>query len=540
MAEIGREAEPPRDRPFASPDVVATPLQTDEAPKKTAKKTRTKKSTKETPVDPLDEPRAEYGLVHTADAMIATKEGKLQPGFHDPTDTAGILAWLNAGPFDIAWLAALLDDIPPPQALMERESAREQLIAALKGKAQSPARLVDVWMKQWETPAKDPAPVPSVEMPDLAREPAILDAFSKEVAGSGLVGERNTTRLLFLAMTSRVLPRPVSVVVKGVSAGGKSYAVQCVLDFFPPHTYWSRSALSPRALVYTTESFVHRMFVLFEAESIQGEDSGMAAYLIRSLLSEGRLMYETVIDSEAVMLDKPGPTGLITTTTATALHPENETRMFSVTVADTREQTRAVMQAIAEEREAVDRSEWHQLSDWIEQEDNRVTIPYARVLAGRIPPVAVRMRRDFAAILTLIRAHAVLHQHNRGRDDDGRIVALPEDYAVVRELVNSLASEGTGLSVPQTIRETVDAVADLLSEQKDDPFQPEGVTGKAVGVHLGLDKSAAKRRLDNAVAEGYVKNLEDRRFRPGRYVLDDPMPDTNDVAPLLPEGVEGV
>ena len=35
------------------------------------------------------------------------------------------------------------------------------------------------------------------------------------------------------------------------------------------------------------------------------------------------------------MIEREGPTGLIVTTTALRLHPENETRMLSLTVTDT-------------------------------------------------------------------------------------------------------------------------------------------------------------------------------------------------------------
>jgi hypothetical protein len=38
------------------------------------------------------------------------------------------------------------------------------------------------------------------------------------------------------------------------------------------------------------------------------------------------------------------------------------------------------------------------------------------------------------AVLNLIKAHAILHQASRDRDDQGRIVATVDDYAIVREL----------------------------------------------------------------------------------------------------------
>jgi hypothetical protein len=67
-----------------------------------------------------------------------------------------------------------------------------------------------------------------------------------------------------------------------------------------------------------------------------------------------------------------------------------------------------------------------------------------------VPPVAVRLRRDFEALLNLIRAHAVLHRATRETDQDGRVVATVEDYARVRELVADLVSEGVEAAVPPT------------------------------------------------------------------------------------------
>src|SRR5215213_11964446 len=78
--------------------------------------------------------------------------------------------------------------------------------------------------------------------------------------------------------------------------------------------------------------------------------------LPRSLLSEGRLRYETVEKTSEGMnprlTEREGPTGLIVTTTLPRLHPENETRLLSLTVTDTQDQTRSVLAALAEERAA--------------------------------------------------------------------------------------------------------------------------------------------------------------------------------------------
>ena len=107
--------------------------------------------------------------------------------------------------------------------------------------------------------------------------------------------------------------------------------------------------MSERALAYSEEPLRHRHIVIYEAAGISGE---FASYLMRSLLSEGRVRYETVEKvggrNQTRFIEREGPTGLIVTTTAVQLHPENETRLLSITVNDSREQTKAVLMALAD------------------------------------------------------------------------------------------------------------------------------------------------------------------------------------------------
>jgi hypothetical protein len=130
----------------------------------------------------------------------------------------------------------------------------------------------------------------------IAREPRILDRFVEDLKLSGLVGEERTAKLIYLAVTSRWFDRPVSIAVKGPSSGGKSHTVQQVLKFFPADAYYDLMAMSERALAYSTEPVQHRYVVLYEAAGMKGQT---ASYLIRSLLSEGRIRYETVEKARA-------------------------------------------------------------------------------------------------------------------------------------------------------------------------------------------------------------------------------------------------
>ena len=359
----------------------------------------------------------------------------------------------------------------------------------------------------------------------------ILGQFGLLCERRGLVGEGHNARILYLAVTSRLLDRPLSVVVKGPSSGGKSFTVEKVLDAFPPSAYYALSSMSEHALAYSQEPLVHRMLVLYEAVGLAGD---FGSYLLRSLLSEGRVRYETVEKGKdglvPRLIEREGPTGAITTTTWATLHPENETRMLSLTVRDDRDQTRAVFASLADRANGggpapVDLEAWQALQTWLELAGVKVvTIPFAHELAVRCEPTAVRLRRDFGAVLALIKAHAILHQRTR-QIDQGRIVAELADYRAVFGLIADLMNEGVAATVKPEVRATVDAVRDIYAQT----MTPVGL--RALADHLDLDKSAVSRRVAVARGEGWIVNQETRKGQPAQLVPGDPMPAEKPVLP---------
>jgi hypothetical protein len=240
---------------------------------------------------------------------------------------------------------------------------------------------------------------------------------------AGVVGEDRNLKLLYLALTSRVLDQPISLTVKGLSSAGKSFLTDQILLLFPPEAFEFFTSASPKFLFYTDASYKHRMLIFAETTGMRNEE---LAYTLRTLLSEGRLEHKTLVREgdhwKAKTLRKDGPTGLITSTTAVNLHPENETRYFSLTMNETAAQTRAVMKATAAENKApIDPYPWRALQRWISQQPAKISIPFALILADLAYAGAERMRRDFKRLLNLISTVAILHQATRKRDGEGEL-----------------------------------------------------------------------------------------------------------------------
>jgi hypothetical protein len=123
---------------------------------------------------------------------------------------------------------------------------------------------------------------PPIDWQSIAKSPDVLALFVETLTKCGVVGEERLAKILYLAVTSRLLSQPVSIAVKGPSSGGKSYTVGKVLSFFPKSAFRELAAMSQRALLYSDEPLQHRMLVIYEAAGF----SEFAEYLIRTLLSE--------------------------------------------------------------------------------------------------------------------------------------------------------------------------------------------------------------------------------------------------------------
>ncbi len=356
----------------------------------------------------------------------------------------------------------------------------------------------------------------------VASHENILDLFWNDLSKFGVVGEKRLCKSIFVALTTRFFKHPVPVIIKGPPGAGKSFVPENVFPFFPKTAYYNLTSSSPKALIYCKKSFKNRFLVYCEAP---GFESDFQDYLIRTLLSEGRIVYEV----RGKRIQKEGPTGLITSTTRINLNAENESRCLTFFANDSPEQTKRILSAIAqqcnsEEEEPV-RSiliKWRAFQKWLGLSSPLVAIPYAEALAKLINPWSIRLRRDFRQVLTMIKAHALIHQENRQRNSRGAIAATLKDYSAIYALLARPISEGLGLAVPYRIRKTVDAVKNIIERRKSGTKHFVLLTELAG--KLEIDQSTAAYRLTLAVAKGYLKNLSGKGLAQTKIILGDPMP----------------
>lgn len=191
-----------------------------------------------------------------------------------------------------------------------------------------------------------------------------------------------------------------------------------------------------------------------------------------------------------------------------------------MTIPDTRDRTAAILAAQASGRrlDPTVLAGWRSLDKFLERGSHHVVIPYVQTLGRLVPPVSLRLGRDFPSVLSLIRAHALLHRATRNYKG-GAVQATFDDYRQVRRLVEPVLSQGLGRTVSQAVRDTVDAVPKSMTDR-----WSEGVTVKFIADKLEIDESAASRRVRMALDLGALRNLQRGRFRPAQLVRGERLP----------------
>ena len=305
----------------------------------------------------------------------------------------------------------------------------------------------------------------------LLRDPKLLDRI---VADFNIVGEPVNKLVGYLAAISRKLDEPLAIVIQSTSAAGKSTVMDAVLAFVPPEDVVQFSALTGQALYYLADGELrHKVLSIVEEEG-----AAKASYALKLLQSEGHLTIASTgkeANTGRLMTQTyrvEGPVMLFLTTTSVQVDEELLNRCLILSVNEDREQTRAIHQAQRQK---------HTLHGLLSKQDRQTTLQVHRNAQRLLRPLLVanpyaealtflddktRTRRDHQKYLTLIRAVALLHQHQREVktiDHHGQQVQYIEVTPDDIDIANTLAHEVLGRSLdelpPQTRR-----LLDLLDQ----------------------------------------------------------------------------
>jgi len=268
--------------------------------------------------------------------------------------------------------------------------------------------------------------------------PHILDEFVADMKSTGFVGEEVNLKLGFLMGISRLLDKPLSVIVQSSSGTGKSFLLNAICNTTPPEALVFMSKLTPSSLYYMND-LKNKLLCVDEGHGSEG-----SLYPLRTLQSNHKLVLAlpvkdtstgTTITKQIVVR---GPVSFIESTTADSLHPENASRAIILKMDESPEQTMRILEAqrqgvmgdVEDRKESIFRK-WQNVGRLLSQCVPKIYIPYANKLKFPIGPNA---RRDNQKFLSLIQAVALLYS-KQGKIHNNTLHTTVAHYKTAHDLL---------------------------------------------------------------------------------------------------------
>jgi DNA-binding transcriptional ArsR family regulator len=356
---------------------------------------------------------------------------------------------------------------------------------------------------------------------DVLRSPNLLawvaDAFEKV----GIAGERNLALTVYLAGTSRLLSRPLAVIVQGPSSSGKSYVIEQVGRLFPPEAVLFATDLTPQALYYLEDGeLVHRFLVAGERTRKKHDETAESTKALRELIASGELSKMVAISDRdgprTEVIHKAGPIAYAESTTATNIFEEDANRCLVLQPDERPEQSRRIKEALARkyagkiDREEKTRTQEHCHALQRLLEPLPVVIPFAEVLFSALPDEPIEIRRACNFVGSMIETSALLHQYQRERDHLGRIIASPIDYWVTRDLLGDVLARCLAGKPSDGLQRFTERLRKFPGEQ----------TAKEIAGQLKMSERTVRELLGILLGLGLVEQSQPSRGPiPARWLI---------------------
>ena len=335
----------------------------------------------------------------------------------------------------------------------------------------------------------------------LLKDPKLLDRILGDFDQCGLVGEEINKLIGYLAAVSRHLESPLAVVVQSSSAAGKSSLMDAVLQFVPEEERIQYSAMTGQSLYYMGEmDLKHKVLAIVEEEG-----ASRATYALKLLQSEGSLSIASTGKDPATgklvthQYRVEGPVMMFLTTTAIDIEEELLNRCVVLSVNEDREQTKAIHRLQREQQTLAGLLKRQRRKQLIRLHQNAqrllkplfVVNPFVDELT--FPDALTRMRRDHMKYLTLIRAIALLYQHQRPvKTEHGLsyIEATREDIATADRLMKELMRQSLD-ELPAQTRRLLGLIEEMVNGREGFQF-----SRRDVRAHTGWGATQVRIHLD--------------------------------------------
>ncbi len=279
-----------------------------------------------------------------------------------------------------------------------------------------------------------------LELQAFLQNPCLVDNINQKLGEAGIIGEELTRQAAFVVAASFQHKHPLSAIVQGTSGSGKSYLINTIAQCMPPDAVLSLTRASSMSLFYMDSNDLHRKLILIQ--DWDGLDSE-TQFALREFQSAGSITNlrpykdRKTGDIQSKNTEIRASFATLAATTGNVYY-DNYSRSIVFGVEESEAQTRAIVERqnrlraglVNVQDEEAAKAFLRDMQGLLQTYP--VLIPFAHQL--QIPATGLALRRLNEQFLNFLEQITLLHQYQREQDEQGRLIATPEDARIAIEL----------------------------------------------------------------------------------------------------------
>jgi len=388
-----------------------------------------------------------------------------------------------------------------------------------------------------ENPA-EPAASPELsqqerqEAEEFGRDENLIEHITDDFEACGLIGENISKLVAYIAMVTRKMDDPVSVLILSSSGAGKTALQDICLNFCPPEDVIKLTSLTGKALFYKEKlSLKHKVLALEE-----GAGAENASYAIRSLITSRELVIESTMKDNATgkmttMVNRvEGPTTVFLTTTNPETDAESRSRFIVISIDESREQTRRILEFQRKQQTLDGLTSRNRVKEIVQRHRNyqkllrplEVVNPFADKLV--YTDDTLQGRRDQPKYLAMIKAVAFLRQMQKPmkRTDTGMEYIEVDHHDI--EIANKLMMEILDTATSEVSRPSINLLIlldEMVKQAGKSGNSPDDITfsRRTIREFTGWTNTRLHVHLKELVSFEYLLVVAGRNGIPFQYRL---------------------
>jgi DNA primase len=354
---------------------------------------------------------------------------------------------------------------------------------------------------------------------ELANDKNLINTIKEKLTHTGIVGEEENKTFLFVIAVSHIQENPLNALIQGSSGSGKTNLLKGIYKIIPEENKKIYSRCSEKMLYNVPKYYFKNKLICFEDVDGLGEE---AEYAWRELVSNGELISGVSYKDEKgnigiKELTVYGPITSIACTTHGAIYADNMSRLFLIAIDESKEQTKKINEYQAKEAAGLihkqeQKNHQTELKNFVRLlQPYNVHNPHATKL--KLPEGIRDERRLYRLYLYFIDMITVLHQYQRNKTPQGKLIATKQDCQQAKDLL----FECIMLKMDEldgSLRQFFERLKDYVIKQNNNNYE---FTQKEIREHLKISKTHLQRFINELIYLEYVQQTSSHANRGSKF-----------------------